>query len=250
MSILSKLAKGAVNFLAGGVISFVKKPTLKTAGAAAFDVATTVVPVGKGAKLLKFAKPVAKAIPKVLKPAVKVLGTVAKAVIPKTTKGKLIAAVAVPTAIGALQSSPTARKTALNLVNPAENIKRGQALGGALEKSPDKSKLAEIATKGAILGGGAAALAAIPFVIGKVKGKEKEPQPITVKDMEGNILASSEPALATVPATTTGQIKATQPSRRRKSKQSIQNISQRVSVNVSQRNSKKYLNKQIVAIAR
>src|SRR3990167_525461 len=63
MAIVSKVG----DFLFGGAIKFAKEPTLKNAPGAAFDVATTVFPVGKvfkaGKYVVKAAAPTVTKVP-------------------------------------------------------------------------------------------------------------------------------------------------------------------------------------------
>jgi len=71
--------------------------------------------------------------------ALKSVRAVGKLVMPKTIKGALIGAVAVPTAIGVLSSSPKLRKGIKTALDPRESVKRGQVLGKIIEE-PKKTK--------------------------------------------------------------------------------------------------------------
>jgi hypothetical protein len=70
---------------------------------------------------------------------------------PKTA---LVTAIAVPTAVGVLTSSPTAREFAKETLSPSENIKRGKALGEVIEGKRKITKK-DIVTAGKALGIGA-----------------------------------------------------------------------------------------------
>lgn len=60
LAVASKVGKGAVEFLAGGVKRFIAKPSIKTGAGAVVDVASTIFPAGKVAKAGKFVSPVLK----------------------------------------------------------------------------------------------------------------------------------------------------------------------------------------------
>lgn len=71
--------------------------------------------------------------------ALKSVRAVGKFIMPKTIKGALIGAVAVPTAVGVLSSSPKLRKGIKTALDPRESVKRGKALGEIIE-DPKKTK--------------------------------------------------------------------------------------------------------------
>jgi len=74
----------------------------------------------------------------------KALGLVkgaAKFVAPKTIKGAVITAVAVPTAYGFLKASPKAREVVKKYIDPREAVKRGEYIAGIVE---DPKKIKEI----------------------------------------------------------------------------------------------------------
>ncbi len=145
--------------------------------------------------------------------AAKAATTAGKALVPKTAKGALVTAVAAPAAIGVLSSSKTARKATVGLISPIENVKRGQSIGTALEKTSGKKDIADIAVKGAFLGTGAAALAGGVVVGKKLLDKQKSskspiPQGATPVTVNGQQIGSIQkaPAAQTIPKTTPGQV--------------------------------------------
>lgn len=119
MGILNKVT----DFFVGGIKSFVTKPSLPTAGAAALDV-VSLTPLGKVASIG------GKVISKVAKGAI----NVAKALIPSTTKGKVIATGASLIGYGFVKESPELAKQAITetpnaLINIGENLgKVGEAI--------------------------------------------------------------------------------------------------------------------------
>lgn len=58
---------------------------------------------------------------------------VGKAVMPKTVKGAIGAAILVPTAAGVLKASPKARELVKTTLDPRESVKRGEYLAGIIE---------------------------------------------------------------------------------------------------------------------
>jgi len=150
--------------------------TLLTFGAAAPVVAGTAARVAAPA-VAQAAIPAAArvAAPSLLRTTAASIG---KSLIPTTAKGALTALVAVPTVAAVLASSSGARKAVVSIVNPIENIKRGQAIGGFLEEHPG---VKDVAVKAGLLGlaAGAATAAVIggKKLIEKFKGNGQEPIP-------------------------------------------------------------------------
>lgn len=124
-------------------------------------------------------------------------------------------------AAGVLTSSPTARKAAVAL--PKTVFNTGTTVGKAIEKSPNKEKLGEIAAKTALIGAGAGVVAAgallIPKVAGAVKEKIKKGEtPVLVNGQQVGTVASTAPVPTTIPAKTTGQVGTATKKRKRRAK--------------------------------
>lgn len=261
LSSLGKVAKGAVNLVAGGVINFVKNPSLKTAPAAALDVATTVIPVGKVVKPaaigVKAAAPVVtKTAPKIISAVVKGVTSVAKAVIPKTTKGKVIAAVAAPVVLGAVTSQP--KETAKAIASTPSSLFNVGSNTANLIANPSVENAKTLFTENPLIVGGAAAVGAIALgksILPAVATTRQtaaineqtealqnlSPQVISVTDksadfkpIENTSFAPSSP----VTPQTQSINKTGLPTKRRKKKAQIPSIiKQNVSVNVMNRSS-------------
>lgn len=184
-----------------------------------FDFATSVLTLGSlggaglAAKAGKLGPAIVRAGTSIKRSGPKLVASGIKSLVPSTTKGKLVAAVAAPAAIGALTSSPTLRKATVKTLSPVENIRRGKELGGILEKSPQKKDISNVVAKGALLGGGAA-LAAGGLILGKnILDKKSKVLPITKPDQkpltpQTNVQqtpAASAPTFKAVP----GEVKKT-----------------------------------------
>ena len=108
---------------------------------------------------------------------------VGKALVPKTVKGALIGAVAVPTGIGLLKASPKARETLVKTFDPRESVKRGEYLAGIIE-DPDtlRTQLKEEGLwetiKSSAKGGGKYAAIAAAVLGAGVAIKTKAPQKV------------------------------------------------------------------------
>lgn len=119
--------------------------------------------------------------------AARVVGSLAKSLVPKTALGAVKAAVVVPTAAGVLASSKTARKIATKALHPVENIKRGEKIGELIDNPKaateilgleEKETLGEKIKTGlkaaGVIGGAAALGAGAVAAVKKVKEfKEK-----------------------------------------------------------------------------
>jgi len=157
----------------------------------AFDLATTVIPVGKVAK---FIKPVVKATkwvgPKVFKSAKwvapKVFSTM-KSFIPKTKRSKIITGMAGIIGYGLLKESPIAREkvldTAKDLPNlPGKLVDIGEDIGGAIEgdKPFGKDEVIDAAKTAGLTAGAIAAAAALALALKKAKDYRDREKPLEV----------------------------------------------------------------------
>ena len=107
---LQKAGEFVEDFFIGGIKSFIKKPSIGTGTMAALDV-VTLIPVAKAAKVvskLGVAKVVLMETSEFISKSAAAgkIVNFAKSLIPKTTKGKIIAAVATPVLIGAAIREP------------------------------------------------------------------------------------------------------------------------------------------------
>lgn len=271
LSAITKVAKTAVNVVAGGIINFVKNPSLKNAPAAAFDVATTVIPVGKVAKpIASVAKtPVAKSLissaVKATSSVVKKASSVVKAIIPTTTKGKITAGIITPIVAGAVIGQPketlstaiNAPKELFNFGGDVANFAVNPSIANAKEviaESPLISSAVALTGAGLLtrgLGGLTTAVIAkevigdnqIPVGASPETAQQSGFLVTDKSDLINTISAPSPVTPQTNNLNTSSQNRRT--SKRRK-KVSPLSVNQRVNVIVSQRQNERYLNKIVV----
>jgi len=162
-------------------------------------------------------------------------------------KGALFAGVAAVTAPNltkkALQEPAITKTVVASAVNPALGIATALEQGTSLVQEAVKENAPALKKAGLVAGGVAATAAAGAAGLGIAKILKDNKPEISVSDAAtGKILATNKPAeTETIPKTTPGQV-TTAPAATSKP----MNIVQKVAVNVNQRQSKKYLNRNIV----
>jgi len=277
ISSIVNVGKKVVDVVAGGVINFVKSPSIKTAVPAAVDVATTLIPVGKVAKVatpaVKVAAPVVSksvvpAVTGAIKTVVRTATGVVKSVIPSSTSGKVAAVVAAPVVVGIVSSAP--KETAKAAIEaPSELAKFGSDIG-QLIKEPSIANVKELVKESPIITalatavvGGSAVKAAIPAISGILTKEAIEEQTEVLKSIaipsqvptSSKEVASPAGSASLVPTTPQTQnliTSTTETVSTRKRKKKVQkaiNISNRLNVlidNRSRTTNKRYLNKLVV----
>jgi hypothetical protein len=183
LSGIGKLVKGAVNIYKGsqkGIKEFEKTNKV---------VALTFPDIGKSA--------VSKAVP-IAKKVFSVVGKVAKALVPTSTKGKIIAGVSAPVVIGALAREPKAviQKVAKA---PSELAQFGGdvatfAVDPSLEKGKNIVKNSPIISAGAgLLGAGGLGKVVAPFIGGYLQKEAIDEQTEVLKEIGGyNVIDKSQ----------------------------------------------------------
>jgi len=208
------------------------------------------------------------------------LGAVAKAVIPATTKGKVIAAVATPVVIGAVTKEPVS--TVKTIAKAPSELSQFGSDVATFVTSPSIETGKQVISESPIISAGvgaavlgAAALKVVPAIATYSQTQAIQEQTEAIKNATSNVLPSSTipttegakaVAAATPVAPQTPITPATQPliatagsktsttRKRRASKAANKGISQRVNVIVQTRSSstgiratKKYLNREVLA---
>jgi hypothetical protein len=241
LSGIGKLVKGAVNIYKGS------QANIKTFEKTNKVVALTFPDIGKSA--------VSKVVP-VAKKVFSVVGKVAKALVPTSTKGKIIAGVSAPVVIGALAREPKAviQKVAKA---PSELAQFGGdvasfAVDPSLEKGKNIFKNSPIISTGAgLLGAGGLGKVVAPFIGGYLQKEAIDEQTEVLKEIGGyNVIDKSQqfttqpfkqPVNTGVASPITPQVKEVSsgiPRAKKKSKKSKlpSSINQNVQVVVQNRN--------------
>lgn len=265
LNFLKPGAKKAINFFAGGVIKFAKKPSLKLLPGAAFDVATTLFPVGKLAKVAKFASPFIKIT---ARKTGKILFSTGKAVVPKTIKGKIYGGTAGLIGYGILRDSPTSRTFVTERVKdlpkvPGKIIGVGGDIAGVIEKDKTFSYKDILKTGGKAGAVGVVAVGTavvIPKIIDKFKNRGETPiipiAPPSVYNVEPSKQLVSEKPIGIGSEVITPETISVSPTRKRSKRRTTKkkpSMKQSVKINILNApkvtgiSSKKYLKQEIYA---
>lgn len=131
------------------------------------------------------------------------VSTVAKALVPKTTKGVVTAAIAAPVAVGVLTSSPKARETVVSA--PSSLTSFGSSLGGFIEE-PTVSKAKEVVMDNPLASGlvGAGIVAAtagiaVPVISGALTRESIQDVEEAIKSQKPVVMFEPTPLIDTAP---------------------------------------------------
>ncbi len=194
-------------------------------------------------------------------------GTLLPALIPATTKGKVIAAIAAPVVLGAVIKEPI--KTAETIAGAPSALANVGANVAQFAADPSLEHAKEIITENPIIVGGAAAAAAIlgakallPAIVGAKQIEAVQEQTEAIREATSGMKTLEQPTTTApiapiTPATervvTTAAAKSSTKRKRRSVKAPTQNISQRVNVVVANkststglRQTHKYLNRELL----
>lgn len=164
----------------------------------------------------------------------------AKAVSKTAAANPIKTAIGVPVATGLLIKSPSTRKAAATILSPSANVERGMKAAAIIEGTGTSgSKVLGAAKVAGLIGAGAAAAVVLPKVVSAVKDKIVKIKAPGQAEVVFTPEAAAMPKATTPVQTTPGEIK---PQVAPAAKNGTPPIKVSQKVNVSVRNSKRYIN--------